>query len=258
MDSKLFICVLVFIFSCSTSEVPVGQFAHSHNDYYQERPFHDAYECYFGSIEVDVWAVEGELFVAHDHWEIEPGKTFESMYLEPIRDVFEKNGGRAWSDYDGTFILLVDLKTSYSPALDILVDIISGYPELFDHNVNPDAVSVVISGDMPPPGMFHFYPHYIWFDGRMANSYDEQQLERVKLFSSHFRSLSSWDGYGEIPDEEREIIMDYIRRAGDTGKKTRFWATPDHEEAWKTLLELGAGYVNTDHPVKFAETMSAR
>lgn len=249
---------LIILFACSPAETPPGQFAHSHNDYYQERPFYTAYDNYFGSIEVDIWEVDGKLYVAHDKEEIEPEKTFESMYLQPVKEVFQKNGGRAWSDYGGTFILLVDLKTSWSSTLDILVEILSGYPELFDPDTNPDAVRVVISGDMPPPELFHLYPPFIWFDGRITLQYDDEQLERVKLFSDHFRRFSTWDGYGDMPEKDRAVLSDYIRKAADRGKKTRFWAAPDHEPAWRTLLELGVGYVNTDHPEKFATIISGQ
>ncbi len=248
---------LIVICACSSTQKP-GQSGHSHNDYYQERPFYSAYESYFASVEVDIWAVDGQLFVAHDREEIEPGNTIENMYLLPINEVFRKNGGRAWSDIDGKLQLLVDLKTSYSPALDILVDKLSMYPELFDHDTNPHAVSIVISGDMPSPELFHLYPSFIWFDGRMGIEYDESQIERVKLFSDHYRTVSTWDGYGEIPDKDRENILGYVQKARDKGKKARLWAAPDHESAWKTLLELGVGYINTDYPERFAETMSSQ
>ena len=39
--------------------------AHSHNDYKNNIPFLRAYEKGFGSIEADVFAVNGKLMVAH-------------------------------------------------------------------------------------------------------------------------------------------------------------------------------------------------
>jgi len=54
---------LFFLFTC----IPVNaqysvQNAHSHNDYRNKVPFWTAYNARFGSIEVDVFAVDGELF----------------------------------------------------------------------------------------------------------------------------------------------------------------------------------------------------
>jgi alkaline phosphatase len=258
MINKLPLIYLLLVFCACTSAPKPGQLGHSHNDYYQERPFFTAYENYFGSIEVDIWAVDGELYVAHDKEEIDPDKTIESMYLQPVIDVFRENGGKAWNDTDDSFILLVDLKTSYSPALDILVEKISAYPEVFDPGTNPNAVRVVISGAFPPPELFDQYPSYIWFDGRIFLQYDDEQIERVMLFSDHFRKYSSWDGHGEIPENDREKLLEHINLANDRGKKTRFWAAPDHEAAWRTLLDLGVGYVNTDLPESFAAKMSGK
>ena len=40
--------------------------AHSHNDYEQKNPFHEAYNEQFGSIEADVHLVDGTLLVGHE------------------------------------------------------------------------------------------------------------------------------------------------------------------------------------------------
>ncbi len=40
--------------------------AHAHNDYEHERPFFEAFQLGFGSIEADVYAVNGQLLVGHE------------------------------------------------------------------------------------------------------------------------------------------------------------------------------------------------
>src|SRR5690606_40361514 len=52
--------------------------AHSHNDYEQKLPFKHAFDAGFGSIEVDVFLREGELFVAHDAEDIRPERTLKA------------------------------------------------------------------------------------------------------------------------------------------------------------------------------------
>ena len=96
--------------------------AHSHNDYEQKTPFYLAYIAHFGSIEADIWAVDGELFVAHARNKITPSKTMDRLYIEPIVELFRKNRGQAWNDSKATFQLLIDLKTDIEPTLSLLAE----------------------------------------------------------------------------------------------------------------------------------------
>ena len=77
--------------------------AHSHNDYEQKIPFFTAYNAHFGSIEADIWAVNGVLFVAHDSVEITPARTLDALYLQPIVKLFHQNGGKAWKNHPSRF-----------------------------------------------------------------------------------------------------------------------------------------------------------
>ena len=60
--------------------------AHAHNDYAHPRPLFDALAARFGSIEADVFLVDGKLLVAHERKTLTPEKTLEALYLEPLRD----------------------------------------------------------------------------------------------------------------------------------------------------------------------------
>ena len=53
--------------------------AHSHNDYKNNIPFLRAYEKGFGSIEADVYAVNGQLMVAHDKKEISAKRSLKIL-----------------------------------------------------------------------------------------------------------------------------------------------------------------------------------
>ncbi|MFW5757283.1 MAG: phosphatidylinositol-specific phospholipase C/glycerophosphodiester phosphodiesterase family protein [Bacteroidota bacterium] len=224
---------------------------HSHNDYYQERPFHLAYENYFASIEVDIWAIDDQLFVAHDREEITKKNTLRKMYIDPIIKVYQENKGKPWKNYNNTFILLVDLKTSYDPALDLLVDILKKYPDVFDPSVNPFAVRVVVSGNGPQPELYHDYPSFISFDGRIEKSYTVGQLQRVPLFSNNFRDFSQWEGNGTMPPDDRRLMEEYVKQVHDIGKKVRFWAIPDNPNGWEQFSELNVDLINTDKPSEY-------
>lgn len=83
--------------------------AHAHNDYNNAIPFHAAYNAGFGSIEVDVFPVDGKLYVAHDKKNINKDRTLKSLYLDPIQNALSVDGSRK-------FILLVDIKENYRAA----------------------------------------------------------------------------------------------------------------------------------------------
>ncbi len=98
--------------------------AHSHNDYSQKTPFFLAYNAHFGSIEADIWAIDGKLFVSHSRGAITPERTLDSLYIQPIIKYFKANNGKAWGDYNGAFQLLIDLKTGVIPTLPLLIDLL--------------------------------------------------------------------------------------------------------------------------------------
>src|SRR5690625_3927957 len=151
--------------------------AHSHNDYEQNLPFYDAYARHFGSIEADVWAVKGKLMVAHDEKAIRKGRTFTKLYLSPLMGRLKVNKGKAYKNGQ-PLQLLIDLKSSYAEVLPILKKLIQPYYHYFDTRNNPDAVRLVISGNMPPPDSLHYFDPVFTFDGRIGNVYPEKDLQR--------------------------------------------------------------------------------
>lgn len=231
---------------------------HSHNDYEQQMPFFLAYENRLGSVEVDIWAVDSLLLVAHDLKDVSAEKTIWSLYLSPIVDLFSKNGGRPWADSEDSFQLLIDLKSPAYPTLDLLADLISRYPYIFDRKTNPFAVAIVISGSRPEPEDFRNFPDYIMFDGTIGTEYTSDQLQRIPLLSASFAHYSKWNGIGQMPETDKMLIKGIVDSIHKKGKKVRFWNAPDTENAWKQFMELGIDYINTDDPAKFAAFCSKK
>ena len=62
----------------STSK-EVLQRGHSHNDYHQKDPLQSALLHGLRSVEVDVFPIDGELFVAHTRLELDESKTIDKM-----------------------------------------------------------------------------------------------------------------------------------------------------------------------------------
>jgi len=232
--------------------------AHSHNDYENEIPFRLAYNNHFGSIEADVWAVKGGLYVAHFEREILPERTLDSLYIQPIVRILRQNKGKVWKDTPSTFQLLIDLKTSVAQTLPLLVEKLEQYPDVFNPRKNKNAVRIVITGNRPEPSEFKNYPGFIFFDGNLAREYDKKQLKRIALYSENFRAFSVWNGTGDIAEKEKNRLQNAIDSAHSLKKKIRFWNSPDNPDAWKTFMEMGIDFINTDHIVELADYLNKR
>lgn len=227
---------------------------HSHNDYTRTVPFYEAYAQKIYSIEVDMFYRDGEFYVSHDEVDIQPLKTFEAMYLRPLLSLYELNKGKAWADSDRPLQLVVEIKSDNTDAfMDAFVKLCGKYPEVFNPNVNPNAVHIAITGHAPSPEKFSQYPSYILFDGNLDDKYTEEQLKQVAMFSQDFKSLSHWNGKGSLVRDEKAKVMAAIDKAHAQNKPIRFWGAPDGITAWNTFYWLGADYINTDKVEQCAE-----
>ena len=245
--SLFFSCLLIW--NLSAQEVLI----HSHNDYRQIVPFYVSYSQRVASIEADIFSTSkpGELLVAHDIFELPHAPTLDDAYLQPLVKLFRRNDGRPWRNSDKKLILLVDLKSPVDPTLDILIDKLKQFPEVFDPAVNPYAVRVVISGNRPPANTFRQYPSLITFDGSHT-SYTPEQLEKISMISLNFRSFSRWNGKGVMEKDELERLAKTIADVHALGKPVRFWGAPDGVTAWNTFHNLGVDFINTDRPEECA------
>ncbi|MDR1601963.1 MAG: phosphatidylinositol-specific phospholipase C/glycerophosphodiester phosphodiesterase family protein [Tannerella sp.] len=222
---------------------------HSHNDYNRRTPFYQAYAQQVASIEADIFATKkaDELLVAHDRKDLPEAPTLDEAYIRPLVRLYRQNGGRAWKQSDRTLVLLVDLKTPVSPTLDRLVTKLQASPDVFDPQVNPFAVRVVISGNVPDAEAFASWPPFIFFDGSRTD-YTPRQLERIYMISLNLRNYTKWDGEGSMSEKERNDVVRMIEAVHALGKPIRFWGTPDSPTAWRTFHSLGVDYINTDRP----------
>lgn len=227
--------------------------AHSHNDYLQAAPFEAAFARNFGSIEADVFERNGELYVAHTASDIDSGKTLRSLYLEPLqRKIREKKG--VFGEMKQGVQLLIDFKTSGVPTMQTLITQLEQYPDITS---NPK-VQIVISGSRPDASLWKNYPAWILFDGLPSQNYTADQLERIPLFSDNFRSYTQWNGKGYLVEEDLRKVQAVLNKVHGMSKKFRFWATPDEVNAWKTMINLGVDYINTDKVDALADYLRTR
>ena len=216
--------------------------AHAHNDYEHPSPFFTAYNAGFGSIEADAFLRDGQLYVAHDNVDIKPERTLTSLYLEPLNSMIKKNNGNVYAEKKKHLILLIDLKTAAEPTLDAVLKSLLPYESL----IKASSLKIVITGNQPEPPALLNYPSYIFFDGRLNQTYTTEALKKIALFSDNFRKYSLWKGDNIIDEKDKKKIMQEVKKAHDLGKPIRFWATPDVPNAWKLMKEMKVDFINTD------------
>jgi alkaline phosphatase len=213
--------------------------AHAHNDYNHPQPFYTAYNAGFGSIEADIFLVDGQLYVAHNAADIRSERTLAALYLDPLRKK---------ADSLKPLLLLIDIKTAAKPTLAALVKLLDQYKELTSYR----ALKIVISGNRP--ANLSFYPAWLYFDGRPGEQY--QSPDKIALISDNFGKYSSWKGEGPLPEADRKKLESVIAAAHQLKKPMRFWATPDNENAWRVLVKLKVDYINTDKIQELANFLS--
>lgn len=224
----IFLFALLFVNVAVVAQHTVAN-AHAHNDYNHSQPFYTAYNAGFGSIEADIFLVDGKLYVAHNAADIRSERTLAALYLDPLMKKI---------DSVRPLLLLVDIKTAAKPTLEALVMLMDQYQEL----TSSPALKIVISGNRP--GDLSSYPAWLYFDGRPNEQY--QSPDKIALISDNFTKYSSWKGEGPLPEADRKKLESVIAAAHQLKKPMRFWATPDNENAWRELVKLKVDYINTD------------
>jgi alkaline phosphatase len=217
--------------------------AHSHNDYEQTNPFYEAWENGFGSIEADIFLHDDKLIVAHTEKELNDNRTLQSLYLEPLKIVIEKNKGFPYADVNKELQLLIDIKTDSIKTLDNLIAALKNYPSIIKCN----KIKIAISGNRPSPEKFISYPSYIYFDGVLNRDYSAKALSKIVMLSDDFKSYSLWSGKDSIPKKDLQTLMNAVAKAHQQKKKVRFWNAPDNENSWQTFMRLQVDFINTDH-----------
>jgi hypothetical protein len=214
-----------------------GHSGHAHNDYLHPRPLWDAYERGFRSLEVDVFPVNGELWVAHERKELQPNRTLRALYLQPLAEKL------AAGDWKGPLQILVDFKADGEQSYELLSREVAGFPAL-------QSVSFVISGARP---LAVFEPKRgLKLDGRWSDERSKYSTEQMPLVSEAWRSHFRWNGVGVMPDDQREKLISMVRQVQGEGRKVRFWGAPDTEAAWKVQQDAGVNWINTDRLAPFA------
>jgi hypothetical protein len=242
----------------------LAQLGHSHNDYLRPRPLWDALDAGLLSIEVDVYARAGRLRVAHWPWQIRRGRTFRSLYLQPLADTLARAhpGGANLPSPAHPLRLLVDCKNRPAQAHQAVLAELRAYPQLFlpgphwapePTRQSPLAagapVYVVFTGQCRGLGAAGG-PWLIPLEAADTLALAQNQAPPTYLslkWGRYFR----WNGKGDMPEAERSLLRSLAAIAPPGG--LRLYAAPDTPRAWHELKAAGVQWINTDVPARYAQ-----
>lgn len=224
-------------------ELPTTPLGHSHNDYKRSTPFSTAVELGMGSIEADVFLINGELCVAHTRWRCDLTRTLDRLYLQPIAEAMRQ--GKAYKVQ-----LVIDIKNRPKATLHALIENLQCYSDVFNEN---SPITIIISGKRPAPSEWASFPKYIYFDGRPFEHYSEEQQKRIGMVSANFKHYkNAWKKWNETQPDTCSPLKNFVDLCHAKGEKIRLWNTPDNNKAWKKLMALGVDFINTNKPLKLS------
>ncbi len=203
----------------------------SHNDYARARPLREALEAGACAVEADVHLQDGELRVAHRFWQTVPGRTLQSLYLEPLATL--ETGC-------SPLILAVDFK---GRPEETLAAVEKALEPLRPRLVPRGPIQVLVSGSIPKELAASRAGELYAVDGRLSDVGRDPKV--FPLISAPLPRLWPLTAPG------------LIRKAHAAGHKLRFWAIRDEPWAWRALAEMGVDYVCTDDPAGYARRSSA-
>ncbi len=221
------------------------QNAHAHNDYLHKMPFSEAYSLNYGLIEADIFMQNNELMVAHERKSIKPENTLSALYMNPLLEKIKENKGRGYAD-GKRLRLLIDIKEDGDQVLRLLEKQLKPYRQYFDLEHNPDAVQIIISGDMPKSADYKNYDSIFYFDGRPRMNYSKKSFKRIALVSTSILDFVKWNKAGIYSETEMLKLRNFVDSVHHVGKMVRLWATPNTLTSFKTLTDLGVDFIGSD------------
>jgi alkaline phosphatase len=232
--------ILIFICNYTWAQKYTVANAHAHNDYIHKVPFYTAFDAGFGSIEADIYPVNGVLLVAHGKRDIKVENTLKSLYLDPILNKLAQDSTRHLK-------LLIDIKENYKLSLQLLLEELKPLNKYLFSPENPvNPITILISGERPPPSEYKNYPSYIFFDDDLRSPHSSEEWKRVGQVSLSFERYSKWKGRDTISSNDKSILKKVVDSVHQSGKTIRFWAAPDTESSWKLQMQLRADIIGTD------------
>jgi hypothetical protein len=223
----------------------------AHRDQARQRPLLDSLDRGFCSIELDVHLIDGKLLVGHDRKDLNPVRTLQAVYFDPLRERVKKNDGRVNPGWP-SLMLLLDFKTegpeTYAAVRRLLVEYAEMLTVVENGKITEKAVTVILSGNAPQAreAILADSPHYAALDGRIGDLPSDLPASLLPLISESWTTLFKWRGNGPMPEEEKAKLLDIVKKIHEKGRRLRLWSLPETVEFWTVLRAAGVDLLNAD------------
>ncbi|KAF5723060.1 hypothetical protein FMUND_2197 [Fusarium mundagurra] len=261
----------------SVPDDPIPIACHSHNDYWNPKPFTGAIAAGCIGIEVDVWKVQDELMVGHANGDLSAGKTLTSMYIQPLVNLLEVRNqdrdpgllprGVYNREPNQTVVLLVDLKSNPDKAWPLLLENLEPLRQrgwlshVSDGKFVSRPITVVATGKTKFRLVKEANPsHDVFFDAPLK-SLTKGQYDKTNSYyasTSLKKSIGNLFGPGKL-----ELVRDQIAQAHSRGLLVRYWGMPMmspivQRQVDKKLLDEGVDVINVDSLQEAKRTFAER
>ncbi len=231
-------------------ENPILYNAFSHNDYWRIRPLFDALNYRYNCVEADLWAIDGKLYVAHDLPKPEPSLLFENMYLKPLANRIRSQQGKIYPGSDRPFFLMVDFKSEGEATYELLKKELEPYKELFcsveNESYKEGPILLFISGNRPEKSLPKETSRIAFLDGKINELGKNIPTTLAPVISDNFKNYISWDGNGEIPEDQLKKMQDIIRKVHSENKLFRWWGAPDNTTFKRLFIKENIDLIGAD------------
>jgi hypothetical protein len=225
--------------------------AYAHNDYLNAKPLVGALELGFRGVEVDYFVVEGELRVGHELDKTQPGRTVESMYLEPIREYVRRHG-HVYPD--AALILNIESKEKGIETYDALHELLARYEDILTVVRNgvedPGPVQVILVGWRPSLDELLAQPlRYVAVQEHMdtlPEDHARYPSHLLKLLSQNYKQKLIARGIGPVSKRMRRRIDRLVDAAAMVpGRMVRVYGVPTNGSVYDGLLGAGVDLIGT-------------
>ncbi|KKK21406.1 hypothetical protein AOCH_004750 [Aspergillus ochraceoroseus] len=230
------------------------------------------------STEADVWLYNGTLYVGHDESSLTEERTLESLYINPILDVLERqnpksrfltsptNNGVFDTDTSQTLYFFIDVKTAGPETFEAVISALEplrrqGYLTTLKNNktLTEAPITVIGTGNTPYDMVGPVADRDYFYDGPLSELSNSEYADLTSLispiastsFTSAVGDLALSGGDTVLSEQQLEVLRSQISVAKERGILSRYWGAPYYpirarNLLWRTLIQEGVGLLNAD------------
>lgn len=253
--------VAVLALSSASAVQRTQPILHAHNDYLHPRPLLDAIASGCSSVEADLFLVDGKLLVGHTLGETKPGRTLQSLYLEPLKSLLAARGGWVHREKQ-TFTLLIDLKVGGDAIHSAITEDLKPLTEwltMFSSSGKVEkGLTVLLSGARSVRTVAAGIERPFAADGFLEDVEAKQPATVTPWISLDWRRQFSWVGVGPFTNDQSQRLRQLVDSVHGQGKLLRFWGTADRPGVWSVLRGAGVDIIASDDLEKLRDWSRGR